>query len=460
MIRASAITTLVVLSLGVSGCAELTHLTRERDLKPAEGSFRVNYIDAKQRAVVAGATPTKKTTYRYKTPAPDPKGAAPKPSELIETTVEVTNGARFCAEPSPDALSALAASGSLGLSQADKVQLSAALGLSEGASSIGLRTQSIQLMRDAMYRVCEGYLSGALSEGAYETLNRRFQSSMVAILAIEQLTGAVRARQVVLGGSTSVGAAEAALKATSLAQDAKTAVDNTQKALDAAKEKQATADTAQKTAQKAVDDAGANVTEAQKTALTTANTNLATEKKTVADLEKKLADNKAAYDKVEQARIAAVTTPVTTSASGSFEQVSAAQNLDAASIAAVSKSVEGIVSQTLGLQFSNELCTTLLVAQAYGRLPNESAMALTNCQTLLDSTIKRLNAQTAVLDKVAKSIEVDETPPPPAKGGNGAASAGQRSAAGIGVRLTKEQLAALLRAGEGQLFSLELPIDR
>jgi hypothetical protein len=84
-----------------------------------------------------------------------------------------------CAEPSPDALSALATTVGLSLSNADR-DYTANFALSEAGGSIGLRTQSIQLIRDSMYRLCEGYLSGALNEVAFETLHRRFQSSMVA----------------------------------------------------------------------------------------------------------------------------------------------------------------------------------------------------------------------------------------------------------------------------------------
>lgn len=43
-----------------------------------------------------------------------------------------------------------------------------------------------------MYRNCEAYALGGASSIGLGTLQRRFQSTMVAILAIEQLTGAVR----------------------------------------------------------------------------------------------------------------------------------------------------------------------------------------------------------------------------------------------------------------------------
>jgi hypothetical protein len=83
------------------------------------------------------------------------------------------------------------------------VELSAAL--QQSAAFVGLRTTSIQLLRDFGYRLCEAYLSGAISEGQYDLLMRRFQKNVVALLAIEQLTGAVKSPPLVL---TSRGYAE------------------------------------------------------------------------------------------------------------------------------------------------------------------------------------------------------------------------------------------------------------
>ncbi|MEM9618655.1 MAG: hypothetical protein AAF936_11900 [Pseudomonadota bacterium] len=150
----------------------------------------------------------------------------------------------MCAEPSPDALSALSASTSLAAEVfgQGKGQLQAAI--AESAGSIGLRTQSIQLMRDAMYRLCEGSMNAALGNAAFETLHRRFQNSMVAILAIEQLTGAVRPPTVTLGSSASTGAAENVAELTektilarNAATSAKTEAENADKAVKAATEK-------------------------------------------------------------------------------------------------------------------------------------------------------------------------------------------------------------------------------
>lgn len=110
----------------------------------------------------------------------------------------------ICAEPSPDALSAYGASVAGTFSSSSEAQAQLATAIAEQSGSIGLRTQSIQLMRDAMYRACEGYLSGGISAHEFYLLQRRFQNLTVGLLAIEQLTGAVKSEQVSL--STSSGA--------------------------------------------------------------------------------------------------------------------------------------------------------------------------------------------------------------------------------------------------------------
>ncbi|MGK0270135.1 MAG: hypothetical protein ACI88H_000770 [Cocleimonas sp.] len=109
---------------------------------------------------------------------------------IVSKNVSGSNTQTFvCAEPSPDAMSAYAAETSL--SVPEKVKLANAF--QEGTSFTGLRTQSIQLLRDGMYRLCEARLSGALDNSEYNLLLRRYQKNMVALLAIEQLTGTVKA---------------------------------------------------------------------------------------------------------------------------------------------------------------------------------------------------------------------------------------------------------------------------
>lgn len=155
-----------------SGCAQLTHF--KSDL--GEPSTGVS-VDIKQRMV------------------------------FKNRDASTTNSwPRICAEPSPDALSSLGAS--LGASFLRPSGTNAQLGsaISESAAFVGLRTQSIQLMRDAMYRACEAYMSGAITNDDYLFLQRRFQAQVVGLLAIEQLTGTVAAQPVTVQNSAAAAA--------------------------------------------------------------------------------------------------------------------------------------------------------------------------------------------------------------------------------------------------------------
>ncbi len=124
-------------------------------------------VDIKQRAVIV----SKQTT-----------GIGPN-----RTTKTIV-----CSEPSPDALSAYASELAAKLDGVGKVQAQLLADSQETASFVGLRTQSIQLLRDSLFRLCEGYLGGALSNQQYDILMRRYQRYMIALLGIEQLTGITR----------------------------------------------------------------------------------------------------------------------------------------------------------------------------------------------------------------------------------------------------------------------------
>jgi hypothetical protein len=115
-------------------------------------------------------------------------------------------GQVICAEPSPDALSVASASAALSLNRGDTLSGDAGGSFSESGAMIGLRTQSIQLLRDAMYRLCEGYASGAITEPEFAAMQRRYQSTMLGLIAIEQLTGPVVASQAMLLSNAKSGA--------------------------------------------------------------------------------------------------------------------------------------------------------------------------------------------------------------------------------------------------------------
>ena len=101
----------------------------------------------------------------------------------------------LCAEPSPDALSATSGAGNAGYGGA-----TLGVQVATTAAYVGLRTQTIQLLRDAMYRLCEATLNEQISKGQYMELFKALEDDMITLLAIEQLTGAVRAPPVVIYG--------------------------------------------------------------------------------------------------------------------------------------------------------------------------------------------------------------------------------------------------------------------
>ena len=180
-------------------------------------------LDAKQRAIIA-----------TRVPIPDETGGHTAGDKLV-----------VCAEPSPDAFTVLAqaasGTGSFGKS-ADPASIQAAasfaLTSSEQGSSFA-RTQTINMLREAMYRTCERYMDGAIGPLEMPIQAVRDQRMMVATLAIEQLTAAATPRVVGIGasGSASAGAS---------ASDAVVKLANAQAAL-------ATANTALKAKQSAAD---------------------------------------------------------------------------------------------------------------------------------------------------------------------------------------------------------------
>ncbi|MEM1154335.1 MAG: hypothetical protein AAGI44_09345 [Pseudomonadota bacterium] len=112
----------------------------------------------------------------------------------------------ICAEPSPDALSAVPHSLSGNFSMPSGEAASVASSLSKSSACIGLSTQTIQLLRDDVYRICELYNAKALEQVGVLILQKGYQDMMVGMLAIEQLTGVVNADQAVLPRKTQASA--------------------------------------------------------------------------------------------------------------------------------------------------------------------------------------------------------------------------------------------------------------
>ncbi|MEP7006935.1 MAG: hypothetical protein ABI810_13200 [Sphingomonas bacterium] len=172
---------LSALSLGaiLAGCAETTSIYHNRAMRPGTAIT----TDAYQRSVFVTQEPDENV--------PRQAGLS-KPTQI-----------RLCAEAAPDTFSALSASLA---AEGDVVKKNASIAAAINQSGATIeRTQTINLLRESMYRTCERYLSGAISKETLIVQAARDQRSMVAVLAIEQLTHVARPDSTVLSaGSTAV----------------------------------------------------------------------------------------------------------------------------------------------------------------------------------------------------------------------------------------------------------------
>lgn len=165
---------MILLISFLSGCGNLNSIHHFLTVDEGTGAL----VDIKQRAIIVS---------KRKIPITSDANYFSQQTQTI-----------VCAEPSPDALSAYAAELAAEGGVPGQIAVKLAGATQESAAFVGLRTQSIQLLRDSLYRLCEGYMSGALDEYQYDTLMRRYQRYMIALLGIEQLTGAMRAPSVTI----------------------------------------------------------------------------------------------------------------------------------------------------------------------------------------------------------------------------------------------------------------------
>ena len=109
-----------------------------------------------------------------------------------------------CAEPSPDvaqALSeALTAAASVQVKGQDGGSVSFGKSTAESVAQLGERLGTIQLLRDGLYRACEAYANGAISDITYAVLLSRYDDTMVSMLTAELAAGAFGRSLAALGG--------------------------------------------------------------------------------------------------------------------------------------------------------------------------------------------------------------------------------------------------------------------
>lgn len=416
---ANRILSLLVLVFIVSGCANWTHYTKSKPLVREGNTASALVMDAKQRVIISANQTEDADSISSATSVSNSKGSAYSNTASSTQTIP-SSILRVCAEPSPDALSALSASqsGSFG---DGKVNIAAALALAESAGSIGLRTQTIQLMRDAMYRLCEGYLSGSLSNTAFETLHRRFQTSMVAILAIEQLTGVVRGPSVALGGNSLSGAAELAAKYTDLSISAQSTLEESQAteaaakasyddAIESAKKPENTFTDEEKNELERLVALGSSIPESDKPK----KTQLESKKKNSEEVAKTISSTKESLDKAtsvrkkredqfkayEAARIAAIGGGGNAGATATVTVPDIKPSPEA--LAAVTSSVETIALSAINKSFSNELCVTILLD---AQKNNHAGKLVEQCGNFLAASVKSIENQNNLYDRLIQCYQ-------------------------------------------------------
>lgn len=411
--------TLISLGYGcLSGCADLTHFN---DVEEIEGNTAI-MMDAKQRGV-----------YYWKRPIPID-------SENVEAANQVMNG--FCAEPNPDAVSAMAATLGLDLTITDKGKLGLSQSISEGVANIGVRTAAIQALRDIMYRNCEAFANGGITKFGLETLQRRFQNTMVAILSIEQLTGAFRAPPVVINTSSSLGSPESIIELTNKSEiariayeEAKTAENSKQSELE--KQKKALGDAETKLTDfeddiKAIEgkkSKGETLTPEEETTLASKDTKITelnevvtAEKEKVSTAEGELDSlktatkkKKDAYDVIESSRVAATTGVGSTSATANVIPSFGENRMSEQNVDRLASAVEKIVETTTQLSYYTEVCTTLIGQNA--NIKPEEGSPLESCNLLLlaadDKKLRAKVFEAGFVDKIPNDNDEDDVTPNP-----------------------------------------------
>ena len=289
---------------------------------------------------------------------------------------------KYCAEPSPDALSAYVGSLGLGVSSPGQGAASLVQSLQSPTSSIGLRTQSITLMRDALYRMCEASNNGHLNQLEVAAFLRRSQNLTAVVLAIEQLTGAVVGNQAILTADSEASASanlvsnqqllDQAEQNVQAKQEAVTTAENTlaerRTELDTAKSTKSTKDQEYESARKL--DPDGEETATKKAAAEQAEKELQTAKEMVTKAEnnlqrakQSLTDAEEVRDAIRASREAALTSVTAeTSSSGQFSTPTQRNLLSPEATREIAQAVKEMVIEVLERDDMDDLCMSYLIS--------------------------------------------------------------------------------------------------
>ena len=279
----------------------------------------------------------------------------------------------YCAEPSPDALASYAASLGFDLDLFNQGSGSLAQALKNDAASIGLRTQSITLMRDALYRMCEASNNGHLDKTEVAAFLRRSQDLTAVVLAIEQLTGAVAANQVILSPSAKAGASANLVSNHQLLDHMEKNVEEKEKAVNDAQSNFNTAMSNKDEAENKKNQTEPPLEPSEKSQADETFSNAEEQVKTAKDeleaAQERLKEAKKVRDKIKALRDAALTnTTAETAGTEQFSTVIQREPLSKEATEAISKAVQGMVENVLGKSYTPDVCLSYLIEAEKKRL--------------------------------------------------------------------------------------------
>ena len=381
--RFLAMSLLLIASVGLGACANMSTVSRTTWLSwPLDN--RAIHLDAQQRLVLV-------------------------------------RGKKYCAEPSPDALASYAAALGLGLGKPGKGAGTVAQALQGNAASIGLRTQSITLMRDALYRICEANANGTLGDVGMATALARSQDLTAVVLAIEQLTGAVVAAQVILTSEARAKASAALIETQKRLKAAEKEVTQAQEDLSKAKKAQTEREKTVQQKQKAVEEAQAALDKAEEGTDNHAKLSeeLTTKKQVSAKEQAEFEKAREAVESLETVHQEAVKnrdaiqdgqeetrTEATTEGAGQFSSIPIQRNLlDAEATTAIAAAVTSMVEQVLNQNYTLESCTALITdfsEQQGTQQQQRQGNILKACTDLVRSTFE---LQAAKADRETAEVE-------------------------------------------------------
>lgn len=226
-IRLLAASMLAISLTGLGGCTSSSRIFETTNM----GSFgKVVSVDGRQRFLIYGSSA-----------ATDAQGRPLRSGIFWWQRLR-----RFCAEPSPDVFSVAAAaygmSGEARYAGPNNIGLSGSLSMSSSeAASVISRTQTINMLREAMYRNCERYLNGAITPEEHTIQAIRDQRIMVSILAIEQITGVYRATsESITAQANATSASDSTMRAVLLLQELRNQEQKSKTAFESAQADKAT----------------------------------------------------------------------------------------------------------------------------------------------------------------------------------------------------------------------------